>query len=93
MSKEMNIEKAKETILRELDNKDKFIKMSAEVIENSILKEKIITKIKELEEEIKKDKIEYDKEKNGLLKLAIQRNMTEKIRIKEVLEELLEEGE
>lgn len=59
--------------------------------ENYISKDKIITKIKELEEEIKKDKIEYDKEKNGLFKLAINRSMTEKIRIKKALEELLEE--
>ena len=82
-----------ETVLRELGNKDKFIKMSADVIKNSILIEKIKEKIKELEEEIKKDKIEYDKEKDELFKLAIQRSMTEKIRTKKVLEELLEEGE
>jgi hypothetical protein len=70
--------------------KGQYHLLSRKILPDYISKDKIITKIKELEEEIKKDKIEYDKEKNELFKLAIQRNMIEKIKIKKVLEELLE---
>ncbi len=58
---------------------------------NSIPKEKIEDKIKELNEGIKEDMKNHDKVKDESWKIAIHRSMRQKIEVKKFLQELLED--